>query len=125
MSLPKTIPALELATSPETAQTYGELTFDFNPIHVDPDFAAKSPFGQCISHGTMSLNLAIEAADRAFGDAAEPVDLKIRFSRPSPVGQPIKAEGELVDEDAGIYEIRVTLPDGTRTLEGTLTARAL
>ena len=122
--LPETLTPLSLATSPDTSQAYGELTFDFNPIHVDPDFAAKSPFGRCISHGTMALNLAIEAAERSFGTDADPVDLKIRFSRPAPVGETLTAEGRLTDAQAGIYESWVRLDDGTRTLEGTLTARA-
>ncbi|MDF2232251.1 MaoC family dehydratase [Albimonas sp. CAU 1670] len=122
MSLPETIAPLELATSPETAQAYGELTFDFNPIHVDPEFAAKSPFGQCISHGTMALNLAIEAAERTFGPDVDLTSLQIRFSRPMPVGQTLTAGGRLTDAATGTYDIWVTLPDGTRTLEGSIAA---
>ena len=122
MSLPDTIAPLELATSPDTAQAYGELTFDFNPIHVDPEFAAQSIFGQCISHGTMALNLAIEACERTFGTAVDLTSLKIRFSRPMPVGQTLTAGGQLTDPATGTYDIWVTLPDGTRTLEGSITA---
>lgn len=122
MTLPEKIAPLELKTSPDTAQAYGELTFDFNPIHVDPEFAAKSPFGQCISHGTMALNLAIEACERSFGDKVDLTGLKIRFARPMPVGQTLTAGGELVDAATGEYAIWVVLPDGTKTLEGAITA---
>ena len=76
----------------------------------------------CISHGTMALNLAIEACERTFGEAVDLTSLKIRFSRPMPVGQTLTAGGQLTDPETGTYDIWVTLPDGTRTLEGTITA---
>jgi len=33
---------------------YAEITGDFNPIHVDPAFAATTAMGGVIAHGTLS-----------------------------------------------------------------------
>ena len=33
---------------------YAEVSGDFNPLHVDPDFARTTPFGSTIAHGTIS-----------------------------------------------------------------------
>ncbi|MEC9431637.1 MAG: MaoC family dehydratase [Pseudomonadota bacterium] len=122
MTYPETLGPLTLATGHDTAMAYGELTADFNPIHCDPEFAASSPFGKAICHGTMGLNLAIEAAERSLAPAFALRDVKIRFSRPAPVGETLRAGATLTDAATGTYALWVELPDGTRTTEGTLIA---
>ena len=97
MTYPETLGPLLLVSSHAAAMAYGELTADFNPIHCDPDFAAKSPFGRAICHGTMGLNLAIEAAERTLAPAYAVRDVKIRFSRPAPVGETLTAGATLTD----------------------------
>lgn len=37
---------------------FAGLSGDFNPIHVDHDFAARGPFGQPIAHGLLGLAIA-------------------------------------------------------------------
>lgn len=38
---------------------FADLTGDHNPIHVDPDVAAASPFGGTIAHGYLTLSLVV------------------------------------------------------------------
>jgi len=49
---------------------YAELTDDFNPLHVDPAFAATTPMGGTIAHGTLSVNLIWQSLARSLGAAA-------------------------------------------------------
>lgn len=121
LPFPPALRTLDMTTSPETTRAYAELTADFNPIHVDPDFAAKTPFGKPIAHGTMALNLVLEAAVRTFGRARPLGEVAIRFVRPVPVSRTIRAGGTLADPSRGTYEVFVEMEDGVRTLEGTLT----
>lgn len=125
--LPASLVALKLQTSPETTRAYAELTADLNPIHLDARFAANTAFGRPILHGTMALNLILEAAARTFGRARPVTGLAIRFLKPVPVGETIQAFGTLTssdadaDADAGTYAVWVETQTGLRALEGTLT----
>ena len=117
--LPERLETVELVTTPDMAWAYGELTADHNPIHNDPEFAAGTPFGRPIAHGTMCLNLILEAAERTF-PGREIGGLKVRFARPMPVGERVRAVGVLSNAEAGAYEVAVELADGTRAIEGVL-----
>lgn len=119
--LPASLLTLELQTAPETTRAYAELTADLNPIHLDAGFAANTAFGRPILHGTMALNLILEAAARTFGRACAVTGLAIRFLKPVPVGETIRAGGALADATAGAYEVWVETATGLRALEGTLT----
>lgn len=37
--------------------SFAEVSGDFNPVHVDPEFASKSMFGKQIAHGVLSGSL--------------------------------------------------------------------
>ncbi|NQX88972.1 MAG: MaoC family dehydratase [Halioglobus sp.] len=49
----------QTATYSKTVETrdielFATLSGDVNPIHLDPDFAANTPFERCIAHGMLS-----------------------------------------------------------------------
>jgi acyl dehydratase len=39
-------------------QAFAELTGDFNPMHVNAEYAATTPFGRTIAHGLLTLGRA-------------------------------------------------------------------
>lgn len=123
--LPEKIVPLELATDAGKIEIYARLTADFNPIHLDADFAAQTMFGRPIIHGTMALNLVLEAIRRTLAPDHACGRVDIRFVKPSPVGETIHAGGRLADAKKGLYEVFVETADGVRTLEGTIVARKL
>jgi 3-hydroxybutyryl-CoA dehydratase len=51
----------------EKIKLYAEASGDFNPIHVDESFAAKTPLGGTIAHGMLSLAYVSEMMTSAFG----------------------------------------------------------
>lgn len=119
IALPHAIPALSLATDAALTWRYAELTSDFNPIHVDPEYALGTSFGGPILHGTMGLNLLVEAVAAAFGRPMPGLRFDVRFIRPAPVGALIRAGGELRDPYSRVYSVFVETADGQRTIEGT------
>ena len=97
---------------------YAGITGDFNPIHVDPEFAAKTPMGGVIAHGTLSLNLIWQSLAASFGtDALRGASLDIRFSKPVRDGDTVQAGGRL--SEAELYDVWVRNQDGLNVIEGT------
>jgi acyl dehydratase len=43
----------------EDLRAFTEVSGDRHPIHVDPDFAARSPFGQRILHGPFGIAIVL------------------------------------------------------------------
>lgn len=48
----------ETHVTAERVRAFAEVSGDFNPVHLDPEYAATTPFGRCIAHGPLTLALA-------------------------------------------------------------------
>lgn len=96
-------PAMEWVVSQDVIDRYADATGDHNPIHVDPDYSAKGPFGGTIAHGLMTLAYAAQVlnawTDGAFDQVGE---IEVAFVGPVFVGEQIRitAEVESVDADS-------------------------
>ena len=82
---------------------YAGASGDFNPIHVDPDFAAGGPFGRTIAHGLMTLAFVAEMLNAWSGGAFDAGgELDIAFVGPVFVGDTVEVSGMVEDiEQAG------------------------
>ena len=86
---------------------FAMITGDWHPIHVDKEYAQKSPFGQRIAHGmlTMSLggSMCMWMGPNVFAPESFIAFLamdEIRMSAPTLIGDTIHWEGEVVGLDA-------------------------
>ena len=113
------LPTVEKHITQEQIGKYAEASGDFNPIHIDPAFAAKTQFGGTIAHGMMVAANISEMMSAAFGHAwADSGKLKIRFRAPVRPGDTVTAFGEVKsvrETDAG-NEITCTV--GIRRQDG-------
>jgi len=87
---PKRAPDKEVEMPTDAFQTHTyRLSGDYNPLHIDPDFAQSSGFAKPILHGLCSLGITARAALAAYGDN-DPANFKAlncRFSSPVLPGQ--------------------------------------
>lgn len=117
----QSLPASSLLVTAEVIRFYAGLTQDFNPLHLDAEFAAATPMGGVIAHGTLSINLVFQSLLKAFGQAAlEGADLDIRFVRPVRVGESLLAGGLRSDDDPHLYTVWVRGPEGDDRLAGSV-----
>lgn len=118
-SLPDTLDLGHLRVTSAMVELYAVLTTDYNPIHLDADFAAGTPFGKPIIHGTMGLNFLVEGLHTAFNDRFPEMRIDVRFVRPVNIGTTIRAGGKLKDATTHSYEVFVETESGERAVEGT------
>jgi acyl dehydratase len=85
--------AVELPTRPEQALVY-RLNGDFNPLHMDPDVAAKAGFKQPILHGLASFGVVCHALMRGLCgyDVTRFGSMDARFSSPVYPGETLRTE---------------------------------
>ena len=76
----------------EMIDKYADVTGDRNPIHVDPDFAKKTPFGGTIAHGMLVAAFISEQMAREFGRRwLATGSLNVRFKATARPGDTITA----------------------------------
>jgi acyl dehydratase len=103
---------------------YAGITDDFNPIHIDPEFAAKTPMRGIIAHGMLSLNLVWQSVRATYGsEAVEGATLEVRFVRPVRKDDVVSAGGRLVDDAAGVYAVTVINQNDEPVITGTVTLK--
>src|SRR5579885_2876498 len=74
---------------------FAEATGDYQWIHVDPERAAKSPFGGTIAHGFLTLSMVPKLSESTFEFSDRKMGVnyglnKVRFTSPVPAGARIR-----------------------------------
>jgi 3-hydroxybutyryl-CoA dehydratase len=105
---------------------YADASRDRNPIHIDPSFAATTPFGGTIAHGMLVLALIGEVMHEAHGDAWLALGrLKVRFKAPTRPGDTVTASATPLKktDDAIEYAVQCARQDGEVLIEGRASVR--
>jgi acyl dehydratase len=105
------------------------ITLNSQPLHLNADFAAKSPFGQRIVNGLLTLSLVVGLSVGELTEGTIVANLgydKVVHPNPVFLGDTIYAETDVVDKrasttrpDRGIVRLKQSgrKPDGTLVVE--------
>lgn len=108
--------------------SFAEVSGDHNPVHLDPHYAAQTPFGGRIAHGflTASIISAILGTDLP-GPGSIYLGQTLKFLAPVRVGDTVTAGVEVIAlrEDKRIVTLRTdcVIQDGTLVLTGEATVK--
>ena len=108
-------------------ELYAEASGDYNPIHVDREYAVGTQFGSTIAHGMMVAAIVSEAMAVAFGRLwAEGGRMRLRFKAPVYPGDTVTTFGEVkrVDDDGGASAIVCSVGVRRQTGEVAITGDA-
>ena len=88
------IPSISRYITQEKINLYAEASFDFNPIHIDEDFARNTPLGGTIAHGMLMLGYISHMMTVNFGKAwIKGGYLNVRFKTPARPGDTVTLSG--------------------------------
>ena len=90
------LPESKKMITQENINLYAEASHDFNPIHIDEDFARKTPLGGTIAHGMLILAYISQMMTAAFEKSwLSGGKLNIRFKAPAQPGDTIIVSGKI------------------------------
>lgn len=98
---------LELGMSASFSKTISEsdvylfagITGDFNPMHVNEDFAQKTPFGTRIAHGGLPQSLIANVLGMKLpGLGTVALEVTVRYKAPVFIGDTITATAEVTEK---------------------------
>ncbi|HEX6807332.1 MAG TPA: MaoC family dehydratase [Gemmatimonadaceae bacterium] len=90
-----------LTLGPEKVRAFAELTGDYNPLHFDEAFAARTRFGKLVVQGGLTTGLlhALVAMDMP-GPGTVFLSQNWKFTAPVYIGDTITAEAEVLSVHA-------------------------
>ena len=112
-----------LTLTAEHVKAFAQLTGDYNPLHFDRQFAARTKFGNLVVQGGLTTGLlhALVAMDLP-GPGTVFLSQNWKFTAPVYIGDTITAEAEIVSvhESKPVCQlkIRVARQTGETVLEG-------
>lgn len=73
-------------------ETFAELSGDDNPVHLDADYAAKSPFKTRIAHGMLTASfISTILGTKLPGNGSIYLSQTLRFKAPVKIGDTVRA----------------------------------
>ena len=109
--------AIELRVTPDRYVTirYAGASGDFNPIHLDDEFAREVGLPGRILHGLWTMAQVARAATAAAGGRPEQLrSLSVEFRGAGMIGEEIVVSGTLADRDDGLIANLVAVQGGKR-----------
>jgi 3-hydroxybutyryl-CoA dehydratase len=110
--------------SQRVVDRYAELSGDFNPIHVDTAYAARTPFGRTVAHGPLVLQAFFEALLTWLADDATPPGVSVQavFRNPTMADATVSCHLLGIEVEKEVATLRAECRTGDTTVAVSVTA---
>lgn len=113
----------------EDIERFAEVSGDFNAIHLDEEYASKTPFKHRIAHGMLVASVLSAACAPYFGSGAIYVGHTQRFLAPVYIGDTLtstlEVQKQLTEKRMLVFRGYVQNQQGTIVLDGELTVKII
>lgn len=110
----------------EDFNRFAALSGDDNPIHVDPEFSARTKFGKTVCHGMLLYSLICSALEKFFPGTLQ-IEQDLMFPTPTFAGEEVSVRLQVVEVESAQrlarMETLVTRPDGAVACQGQMKVR--
>jgi NAD(P)-dependent dehydrogenase (short-subunit alcohol dehydrogenase family) len=117
-----TAAAFNVDVRPEDAIAFATLSGDWNPLHTDPEHAARTTYRRPVLHGAFSAGLLSRMAGMHLpGRDCLLHSMRLRFVRPIVPPVSLAVAGKVVADNGRLGRVEVTVSDaetGSRYVEG-------
>ena len=98
---------LSVEITEEMVQKFAEVSGDFNPIHIDEEYASKTRFKRRIAHGILSAALISRALGQNLGPGGIYLSQSLKFMTPVFIGDTVSIELTVTNirEERGIGSV--------------------
>ncbi len=104
----------QLEVSPEDALRFAELSGDWNPLHTDPEHAAKTAYKKTVLHGAFSAGLISRMAGMHIpGEDCLLHNMRLRFVAPIIPPAVLIVSGRQVSHSGGVGRVEASVSDAT------------
>jgi 3-hydroxybutyryl-CoA dehydratase len=116
--------------TPEVVAKFADVSEDFNPLHLDPEYAKTTRFGRNIAHGMLCAGLLSAVIGVKLPGEAIYMTHNFVFKRPVFVGDTVTAWAEVIekiDDEKKIFKTRswVENSEGKVLVDGEATFMAV
>ncbi len=114
-----------ITVTDEMVQLFAKCTGDYNPIHLDEEYAKKTRFGRRIAHGMLSAGLISRVLAGRIAEGGVYLGQTLKFLKPVFIGDVVTVEGTVssLREDSGIFVLATVVKnqDGELLVKGEAT----
>lgn len=98
---------------------FARLSGDDNPIHVDPDFSARTRFGRTVAHGMLLYSVICGVISRHFPGATQ-LSQQLKFPAPTYANEPMTIKVQILAQEAKQVRLLTEMrnPEGMATVTG-------
>lgn len=121
--------SLQRTLTPEAVRDFARVSGDVNPAHLDPEYAAGTPFGTVIGHGMWSGALISALLGTRFpGPGTIYLGQDLKFHRPVHIGDTVTVTLTVREKDDRkkrvVLDAEVCNQNGERVVSGVSTVLA-
>ena len=119
--IPEKLKPIEHFITQERLIKYAEASGDYNPLHLDEEFARNTPYGKTIAHGMLILAFISALMTSAIGNTwLRTGKLKARFRAPVFPGDVVKVNAQLKssNDEEVVYQVIVINQNESQVITG-------
>ena len=117
--------SIENTVSEQDVIDFARVSGDYNPLHMDEDYAKTTAFGGRIAHGALSASyISAVLGNDLPGPGAVFLELNLKFVRPVRIGDTVTSIAEVVEMIERGYRVKLAVKgevDGKTVMRGEAT----